>query len=115
LRQYATLGRLLTEVYNASGDGDALDFIDRYEYDLVGNRRGKDRVEAATDSAITAFLNNGAFNPTLEIDYVHDANDRLETEKTNAAGTTDDRFTVYGPGGPASAARNNQRVPLLTC
>ncbi len=63
---YDNLGRLIQESHDSFDDG--LDFVSRYEYDLIGNRTGK-------------FTDNDADTEWDEVvAYTYDNNDRLLTE-----------------------------------
>ena len=87
---YDNLGRLTRETYNSYNS--ALDYTANYVMDLVGNRLQK-TVDKGSDSSVDQT-----------IDYMYDANDRLLTERSDAAGTGDDRFTRYSYGSDATAS-----------
>ena len=103
---YDNLGRLTREVFDSQySDGDTIDYVNDYTYDLVGNRKTK---TADTDPTF-------ATNPTHDqmggyvasrnelFSYDYDANDRLMREVKDVQGTTaGDETTFYQYGGSAS-------------
>ena len=93
---YDAENRLTSEVMDSYDDGQ--DYIARYAFDLSSNRMSKATDNAATSTAISAFLSSGTFSGDEMIGYEYDANDRLLTEAKDAAGTNDDTFTEYRYG-----------------
>ncbi len=90
---YDDVGRLIRESYDSFDD--SLDFITDYVFDLTGNRK-----EKKTDTDPT-FIGNPTFDETVS--YVFDNNDRLLSERLDAPGTANDRFTTYEYGPNASS------------
>ena len=87
---YDALNRLVEETYDSSAD-DSLDFVERFTFDLAGNR-----VQAMKDLGNADPL---TFNADETTTYEYDDNDRLLTEQKDVAGTaTGDRFTTYEYG-----------------
>ncbi len=93
---YDNLGRLTQETYDSYDDG--LDYTAKYVLDLVGNRLQK-TVDRGSD---------GIVDQTVDSSY--DANDRLLTERSDEAGTANDRFTVYSYGPGNSATQQTGKV-----
>ena len=81
------MNRLASEVLDSYDDSQ--DYIARYSFDLSSNRMTKSTHNAATSTAISAFLSSGTFSGDKMISYEYDANDRLLTEAKDAAGTNE--------------------------
>ena len=93
---YDGMNRLASEVLDNYDDSQ--DYIARYSFDLSSNRMTKETDNAATSTAISAFLASGTFSGDETIGYEYDSNDRLVTEAKDADGTNDDTFTEYSYG-----------------
>ncbi len=104
---YDSLGRLTSESYQ--GYDSSQSYIDRYSYDLVGNRLEEDAAHSPSSAAFAAFAADGTLTPDETITYAYDANDRLLTEADDKGGTGD-TFTVYGYGTNNSATQQTSKV-----
>ncbi len=99
---YDAAGRLTGELMDGYAPDDALDYVARYRFDLVGNRLDKDTAHVANpgtlaDAALDAFFNwttpeapTDPITADETISYTYDANDRLTTETAGA------KVTSYG-------------------
>ena len=107
---YDDLDRLTAETFDLGDDGPAVsagDYVAAYKFDLNGNRLAKE-----TDHDYSGAVGNMSADETIA--YAYDDNGRLLTETKDAAGTDDDRFTVYqyGSGDELTSRRARRSIKV---